>query len=78
MKLLVIALLVTGLGCSKKQELTAPPPPLRPDPEPSAERKIVAQDCDETAPEDELKPISFDQRSIPEGARLAEQAKTLL
>ena len=34
--------------------------------------------CDETSPEDELKPISFDQRSIPEGARLAEQARAEL
>ena len=63
----------------KKQELTAPPPPLRPEPEPAPSApKAVAKDCEPTAPDDELKPISFDERSIPEGARLAEQARAKL
>lgn len=79
MKLLLAGLLIASLGCAKKQELTAPPPPLRPEAEPQENtRKVVAKDCDETTPQDELKPISFDQRSIPEGARLAEQARAEL
>jgi len=78
MKLLIAAVLFT-LGCNKQQELTAPPPPLRPEAEAKVNtRKAVAKDCDETSPEDELKPISFDQRSIPEGSKLAEQARAEL
>jgi hypothetical protein len=60
------------LGCHEKQEITAPPPPLRPEPEPKPVVQ-VAKDCDPTDPTNEPIPISFDQRSIPEGARLAEQ-----
>ena len=60
-------------GCHEKQEVTPPPPPLRPDPEPKVDQP-VQKDCDPTDPAAELKPISFDQRSIPEGARLADQA----
>jgi hypothetical protein len=68
------------LGCRGKGELTAPPPPLRPDPEPIADKNlsVAPKDCKPTVPEDELKPIDFDERSIPEGSRLAEEAKTLL
>jgi hypothetical protein len=80
MKLLLASLLLAvSVGCGGNQELTPPPPPLRPEAEaaPSA-RKAVAKDCDVTMPADELKPISFDQRSIPEGARLAEQARAEL
>lgn len=80
MKLFLAGLLFAGpFGCAGNQELTPPPPPLRPEAEaaPSA-RKAVAKDCEETTPADELKPISFDQRSIPEGARLAEQARAEL
>jgi len=78
MKLLLAGLLVT-LGCAKQQELTAPPPPLRPEAEAKqTTRKAVAKDCDETTAQDELKPISFDQRSIPEGSKLAEQARAEL
>jgi hypothetical protein len=60
------------VGCHEKQELTTPPPPLRPEPEPALE-SVVADDCQATDPATELKPLSFDERSIPEGARLAEQ-----
>jgi hypothetical protein len=59
-------------ACAAKQEITAPPPPLRPEPEPKAE-VVTQRDCDPTDPAAELKPISFDQRSIPEGMRLADQ-----
>lgn len=65
-------------GCHEKQELTAPPAPLRPEAEPAPERKAVAKDCDLIAPDDELKPISFDERSIPEGQKLSDQARAEL
>ncbi|HUS29875.1 MAG TPA: hypothetical protein VMZ53_15325 [Kofleriaceae bacterium] len=76
MKKLAMIMFVLGAslgGCHEKQEVTAPPPPLRPDPEPKQEQ-TVAKDCDPTDPASELKAISFDQRSIPEGMRLADQA----
>ncbi|HEU4613536.1 MAG TPA: hypothetical protein VFS15_15700 [Kofleriaceae bacterium] len=59
-------------GCHEKQEVTAPPPPLRPEPEPKPVVQ-VAKDCDPIDPTNEPIPIAFDQRSIPEGARLAER-----
>jgi hypothetical protein len=60
-------------ACHEKQEVTPPPPPLRPEPEPKADAK-VAKDCEPTDPQMELKPVAFDERSIPEGMRLADQA----
>lgn len=79
MKHLLALVLVLG-ACRGKPEVTAPPPPLRPEPEAQAEKKVTVapKDCQATLPENELKPIEFDQRSIPEGARLTEEAKTLL
>lgn len=75
---LLAGIVVAALAaCNKQQEVTAPPPPLRPEPEPVAST-TVAKDCDPTPPDSELKPISFDERSIPEGARLAEQARAEL
>jgi len=65
-------------ACHGKQEVTAPPPPLRPEAEPAPEARVAAKDCDPIDPDDELKPISFDERSIPEGAKLAEQARAEL
>ena len=45
MKKLLFVLLFTG--CAKKQQLTAPPPPLRPDPEPVVKVETQSQkDCD--------------------------------
>src|SRR5689334_1643583 len=60
-------------GCHEKEEVTAPPPPLRPEPEAMPDT-VVARDCEPTDPAMELKPLAFDERSIPEGTRLAEQA----
>ena len=80
MKKLALLLFVVGAslaGCHEKQPLTPPPAPLRPEAEPKQETQ-VAKDCDPTDPQTELKPISFDQRSIPEGARLADQAYSKL
>jgi hypothetical protein len=72
--------LVVLAACHPKQELTAPPPPLRPEAEPPVEKvvKVAPKDCEPTKADDELKPMTFDQRSIPEGARLAEEAKANL
>jgi tetratricopeptide (TPR) repeat protein len=67
------------VGCHGKPEVTAPPPPLRPEAEPAPPKQQAAQkDCEPTSPEREAKPLSFDERSIPEGTRLAEQGKAKL
>lgn len=71
-KYVLLSLALFSAGCAAKQEITAPPPPLRPEPEPKPE-VTTQRDCDATDPAAELKPISFDQRSIPEGMRLADQ-----
>ena len=75
--------LVTSLfaaACGGDEKVTPPPPPLRPDPEPIEDRPKVAQqkDCEPTEASSELKPISFDERSIPEGTKLAQQATSKL
>jgi hypothetical protein len=72
MKYALLALALGITGCHEKQEVTAPPPPLRPEPVPKVDT-AVAKDCEPTDPASELKPIAFDERSIPEGSRLAEQ-----
>jgi hypothetical protein len=71
MRWLWIVLLV---ACHEKQELTAPPPPLRPEPAPTVAQPKAPKDCEPTDPQTELKPLTFDERSIPEGMRLADQA----
>jgi hypothetical protein len=71
-----VSLSLALAGCHEKQEVTAPPPPLRPEPDPKPE--TAAKDCEPTEPSMELKPISFDERSIPEGMRLADQAYSKL
>lgn len=75
---LLVVLMVSAslLGCKAKGELTAPPPPMRPEPDPPPPPpQVMAKDCEPIDANSELKPISFDERSIPEGAKLAEQAK---
>ena len=66
------------IGCHEKQELTPPPPPLRPQPEPKPKTEATQKDCDPTDPQTELKPYSFDERSIPESLKLADQASSEL
>ncbi len=71
MKRLILIAFVAA--CHGKGELTAPPPPLRPEPEPKPPTEKVQKDCEPTDPQAELKPMTFDERSIPEGTRLADQ-----
>jgi tetratricopeptide (TPR) repeat protein len=76
--LLLLSLLIgLVLGCHEKQEVSPPPPPLRPEPEPGG-AKNQQKDCEPIDPASELKPLSFDERSIPEGTRLAEQGRAKL
>ena len=75
---LAVMLAASAWGCHPKQELTAPPPPLRPDPEPAPPAVKEQKDCEPTDPQAELKPLTFDARSIPEGMRLADQGSVLL
>lgn len=70
--------LVLLFACGGKQELTAPPPPLRPEPEPPPPSVKEQKDCEPTDPQAELKPLTFDQRSIPEGMRLADEGYAAL
>lgn len=66
-------LLMFVIACGGSQGLTPPPPPLRPDPEPAPPSVKEQKDCEPTDPQAELKPLTFDQRSIPEGMRLADE-----
>jgi hypothetical protein len=67
-------------GCGEKQQLTPPPPPLRPeaDAAPPKPQSAAQKDCEPVDTDHGLKPLSFDERSIPEGNRLAEQGKAKL
>src|SRR5687768_14824477 len=73
----VVVVVAVLAGCRGKQEITAPPPPLRPEPVPQPEVS-VAKDCEPTDPATEPKFVAFDERSIPEGQRLADQAAAKL
>jgi hypothetical protein len=73
-----LTLLVLAAGCHGKQEMTAPPPPLRPEAEAASKSGSTQKDCEPVDPEHEGKPLAFDARSIPEGTRLAEQGRSKL
>lgn len=71
---LIGVVLAMGLAaCHEKQELTAPPPPLRPEPQAVDKKATMAKDCETVDSDHELKPMMFDQRSIPEGNRLTDE-----
>jgi len=74
------ALAVALVGCHEKEQLTLPPPPLRPEAEPAPPKASTAvqKDCEPVDADHEAKPLSFDERSIPEGNRLAEQGRAKL
>lgn len=75
--LLALALLLAG--CAKKQEITAPPSPLRPEPEPVADNtKKQQKDCEVVTAEMEEKPMAFDQRAITESTKLSDGARANL
>jgi hypothetical protein len=77
-KSLVIAALLLA-ACSKKQEVTAPPAPLRPEPEPVVDTtKKEQKDCEVVTPEMEEKPVAFDQRAITESSKLSDGARSSL
>ena len=80
MKLLSITFLASlFVACGGDEKVTPPPPPLRPEAEPVERPKpVAAKDCEPTEASNELKPISFDERSIPEGIKLAQQANSKL
>lgn len=67
-------------GCAAHAPLTPPPPPLRPEaePAPAAAGATARKDCDALDPNYELKAIGYEQRSITEATKLAEQAKAKL
>jgi hypothetical protein len=71
--LLALASLALGAGCHEGGALTPPPPPLRPDPDPLPPASKSDKDCTATDPKEELKALTFDERSIPEGMKLADQ-----
>jgi hypothetical protein len=65
------------IGCGGAQEVTPPPEPLRPEAAPKNDT-LNAKDCEPTDPSSELKAMGFDERSIPESQRLADQAYSYL
>jgi hypothetical protein len=79
MRLAPVVLALLLAACSKKQEVTAPPAPLRPEPEPMADAgKKEQKDCEAVTPEMEEKPMAFDQRAITESAKLSDGARANL
>lgn len=74
--LALAAAALLAVACSKKQEITAPPQPLRPEPEATADQaKDQQKDCEVVTPEMEEKPMAFDQRAITESAKLSDGAR---
>jgi hypothetical protein len=80
----VVSVLGLGLSlaaaCGGAPQITPPPPPLRPEAEatPPKPKEVVQKDCEPINADHEAKPLGFDERSIPEGTRLAEQGRAKL
>jgi hypothetical protein len=73
---LVLALGFGWSACGGAEDISAPPPPLRPRPvDVAKERHASAKDdCEVADPADDDPAKSFQQRSIPEAEKLAQQA----
>jgi len=67
----LLAASIVLAGCHPQEEVTPPPPPLRPQADPKPPEK-VEKDCEAPDPASDKKPLTFDERSIPEGQRLAD------
>jgi len=65
-------------ACAKKQEITAPPAPLRPEPEPVAQTRKQLKDCEVITSDMEERPMAFDQRAITESTKLSDGARANL
>jgi hypothetical protein len=74
----LLALSLVLAACGGKQEITAPPPPLRPEPEPAPVKAEAPKDCAIITTEQEEKPMTFDQRAITESSKLSDGARTNL
>lgn len=72
--------LVLLISCGGKQEITPPPPPLRPEAEAAPPKPTAStqKDCDPDGDIKQPPPLTFGERSIPEGTRLAEQGRAKL
>jgi hypothetical protein len=74
-----LATILLGLSlwtaCGGAEEITPPPPPLRPKPldVDRPKRGLAKDDCEVTDPADEDPAKTFQQRSIPEAEKLAQQ-----
>ena len=82
MKRFLVAIVALAAACGGAQNITAPPPPLRPKPIPPPEKPKTnagAQtDCQPTDPNHQLAAKTFSERSVPEAAKLAASGLTEL
>ena len=71
----ILLALTMWSACGGAEEITPPPPPLRPKPlDVDRPRRAAAKDdCEVTDPADEDPAKTFQQRSIPEAEKLAQQ-----
>ena len=76
--LVATSLLAWAAACGAPTA-SAPPPPLRPEPEAADDGSSRSRtDCEPLEQGEQLKAISYDERSIPESQRLSEQARAQL
>ena len=70
--------LVLLVACNAKQVITAAPPPLRPEPEPTAAKPTAAKDCDPIEESKAPPAWQFGQRSINEAGHMADDGVAML
>jgi len=75
--LLAVGLSLFG-ACNAKQVITAAPPPLRPEAEPTAAKPTAAKDCDPIDDSKAPAAFRFEQRSINEAGHMADDGVSLL